>query len=129
MTVENAGHSGLDREAFEERAAIMEFDGGMSRNEAEAAAGVLLDLTACPEGARNPCRVTQKTLATIKNSRSQLTRQANIDNGGQQQVDNETPPAAGLPSRASEFETRQTERLKTSDARGRTPERRAKRGR
>lgn len=33
---------GFDREAFEERAAIMEFDGGMSRAEAEAAARAII---------------------------------------------------------------------------------------
>lgn len=34
----NAGGEDFDREAFDERAAIMEFDGGMTRAEAEAAA-------------------------------------------------------------------------------------------
>jgi len=32
----------IDLEAFEERAAIMEFDGGMTRDEAEKAAAVLI---------------------------------------------------------------------------------------
>ena len=32
--------SDLDRELFEERAAIMEFDGGLTRDEAEQAAAV-----------------------------------------------------------------------------------------
>jgi hypothetical protein len=35
----------LAREAFEERAAIMEFDGGMTRTDAETAARLLLGLT------------------------------------------------------------------------------------
>lgn len=38
----NALDTDIDREAFEERAAIMEFDGGMSRAEAEAAAWALM---------------------------------------------------------------------------------------
>jgi hypothetical protein len=36
------GGDDFDREAFEERAAIMEFDGGLPRAEAEAAALALL---------------------------------------------------------------------------------------
>lgn len=38
----NAADGPTDREAFEERAAIMEFDGGLTRVEAEAAALALL---------------------------------------------------------------------------------------
>ncbi len=41
-----AGGKGFDREAFEERAAIMEFDGGMTRAEAEAAARASLGIAA-----------------------------------------------------------------------------------
>lgn len=42
--LEGQGESGgdFDHEAFEERAAIMEFDGGMTRVEAEAAARILI---------------------------------------------------------------------------------------
>ena len=42
--LEGQGKSGgdFDNEAFEERAAIMEFDGGMTRVEAEAAARILI---------------------------------------------------------------------------------------
>ena len=42
--LEGQGESGgdIDHEAFEERAAIMEFDGGMTRVEAEAAARILI---------------------------------------------------------------------------------------
>lgn len=43
---ENARDKGFDREAFEERAAIMEFDGGMTRAEAEAAARASLGIAA-----------------------------------------------------------------------------------
>ena len=38
MADSNAGDEGFDREAFEERAAIMEFDGGMTRADVEMAA-------------------------------------------------------------------------------------------
>lgn len=38
----NASGEDFDREAFEERAAIMEFDGGLTRGEAEAVAQALL---------------------------------------------------------------------------------------
>lgn len=40
-----AGGDPFDRDAFEERVAIMEFDGGMTRAEAEAAALALLGAT------------------------------------------------------------------------------------
>ena len=42
--LEGQGESGgdFDHEDFEERAAIMEFDGGMTRSEAEAAARILI---------------------------------------------------------------------------------------
>ena len=36
----------IDREAFEERAAIIEFDGGMTRGDAEAAARALRGIAA-----------------------------------------------------------------------------------
>lgn len=38
-----AAGDGFDQEAFEERAAIMEFDGGLTRTEAEAAAMALVE--------------------------------------------------------------------------------------
>lgn len=46
--------------------------------------------------AQNQCRMTLETLATIKNPPVVIARQANINNGGQQQVNNgATQPAAG----------------------------------
>jgi len=38
--------------------------------------------------AQNQCRMTLKTLATIKNPHVEFARQANINNAGQQQVNN-----------------------------------------
>jgi hypothetical protein len=43
--------------------------------------------------AQNQCRMTLETLATIKNP-PVFAKQANINNGGQQQVNNGTQPAA-----------------------------------
>ena len=40
----------FEHEAFEERAAIMEFDGGLTRAEAEAAARALLGMTTTKHG-------------------------------------------------------------------------------
>lgn len=44
--------------------------------------------------AQNQCRMTLETLAAIKNPPVVITRQANINNGGQQQVNNGAAPAA-----------------------------------
>lgn len=44
--------------------------------------------------AQNQCRMTLETLATIKNPPFVIARQANINNGGQQQVNNGLVPAA-----------------------------------
>jgi hypothetical protein len=44
--------------------------------------------------AQNQCRMTLETLATIKNPPVVYARQANINNGGQQQVNNGCVPAA-----------------------------------
>jgi hypothetical protein len=49
--------------------------------------------------AQNQCRQTLETLATVKNPPTIFARQANINNGGQQQVNNGTLPQAG-PGRA-----------------------------
>jgi hypothetical protein len=62
--------------------------------------------------AQNQCRMTLETLATIKNPPVVFARQANINNGGQQQVNNGRPPA-GAP--AGNSSTEQTELLETSD--------------
>ena len=48
--------------------------------------------------AQNQCRMTLETLATIKNPPAVFARQANINNGGQQQVNNGNPPATPEPS-------------------------------
>ena len=42
--------------------------------------------------AQGQCRATLETLAAIKNPPAVFARQANINNGGQQQVNNGTPP-------------------------------------
>lgn len=51
--------------------------------------------------AQNQCRMTLETLATIKNPPVVFTRQANINNGGQQQVNNGVPAPAAAPPAAS----------------------------
>lgn len=43
--------------------------------------------------AQNQCRMTLETLAAIKNPPVVIARQANINNGGQQQVNNSVAPA------------------------------------
>jgi len=43
--------------------------------------------------AQNQCRMTLETLAVIKNPPVVFAKQANINNGGQQQVNNGAPPA------------------------------------
>jgi hypothetical protein len=45
--------------------------------------------------AQNQCRMTLETLATIKNPPVVFARQANINNGGQQQVNNGAAPVGG----------------------------------
>lgn len=47
--------------------------------------------------AQNQCRMTLETLATIKNPPVVYARQANINHGGQQQVNNGAVPASGVP--------------------------------
>jgi hypothetical protein len=51
--------------------------------------------------AQNQCRMTLETLATIKNPPVVIARQANINNGGQQQVNNGAPAATDPSSSAS----------------------------
>lgn len=63
--------------------------------------------------AQNQCRMTLETLATIKNPPTVFARQANINNGGQQQVNNGVDPSAGRPVRAREFEKQQIKLLET----------------
>jgi hypothetical protein len=53
--------------------------------------------------AQNQCRMTLETLATIKNPPVVFAKQANINNGGQQQVNNGAGPGQGVnpaPARA-----------------------------
>jgi hypothetical protein len=45
--------------------------------------------------AQNQCRMTLETLATIKNPPTVYARQANINNGGQQQVNNGSATESG----------------------------------
>jgi hypothetical protein len=47
--------------------------------------------------AQSQCRATLETLAAIKNPPVVFARQANINNGGQQQVNNGAVPPASLP--------------------------------
>ena len=72
--------------------------------------------------AQNQCRMTLETLATIKNPPVVFARQANINNGGQQQVNNGgTAPAgncavrAGAPAHAGNSSTEQSKLLEASN--------------
>ena len=50
--------------------------------------------------AQNQCRMTLESLAAIKNPPVVFARQANFNNGGQQQVNNGTPPPRATPNHA-----------------------------
>jgi len=71
--------------------------------------------------AQNQCRMTLETLATIKNPPVVFAKQANINNGGQQQVNNGAAPGfprttrAGAGAHAANHSTDQTELLEASD--------------
>ncbi len=70
--------------------------------------------------AQNQCRMTLETLATIKNPPVVFARQANINNGGQQQVNNAPAPTtrtfrAGAPAPAANFQIDRTELLESDD--------------
>ena len=58
--------------------------------------------------AQNQCRMTLETLATIKNPPVVIARQANINNGGQQQVNNGTVPAGHPPAHAAKVQAAPT---------------------
>lgn len=59
--------------------------------------------------AQNQCRMTLETLATIKNPPVVIARQANINNGGQQQVNNSVAPAPEkAPAHAANLQTAPT---------------------
>ena len=66
--------------------------------------------------AQGQCRATLETLAAIKNPPVVFARQANINNGGQQQVNNGALPAISEePTHAVKPEFRQTGLLGASD--------------
>ncbi|MBP6900888.1 MAG: hypothetical protein KBC73_12405 [Burkholderiaceae bacterium] len=72
--------------------------------------------------AQNQCRMTLETLANIKNPPVVIARQANINNGGQQQVNNGSGPAdsanpaqAHAGAHAAKPQPDQTELLEASD--------------
>ena len=58
--------------------------------------------------AQNQCRMTLETLATIKNPPVVIARQANINNGGQQQVNNGTAPSGHPPAHAANVQAAPT---------------------
>ena len=59
--------------------------------------------------AQNQCRMTLETLATIKNPPVVIARQANINNGGQQQVNNGyAPTSEKAPAHAANLQTAPT---------------------
>jgi hypothetical protein len=64
--------------------------------------------------AQNQCRMTLETLATIKNPPVVFARQANINNGGQQQVNNGVQVEAPR-AHAANQSTEKTELLEVSD--------------
>lgn len=67
--------------------------------------------------AQNQCRMTLETLATIKNPPVVFARQANINNGGQQQVNNGSPaPEADQRAPAAKPQSAPTELLEATDA-------------
>ncbi len=68
--------------------------------------------------AQNQCRMTLESLAAIKNPPVVIAKQANINNGGQQQVNNTPVPGINPSSafaHASESETAPTKLLEPSD--------------
>lgn len=67
--------------------------------------------------AQNQCRMTLETLATLKNPSVVIARQANINHGGQQQVNNGLMPGGNAAAFAhgSESETAPTELMESND--------------
>ncbi|TXH24249.1 MAG: hypothetical protein E6Q99_07015 [Elusimicrobia bacterium] len=66
--------------------------------------------------AQNQCRMTLETLASIKNPPVVIARQANINHGGQQQVNNGAAvPAQGQPSHAPESVIQQSKLLEATN--------------
>lgn len=65
--------------------------------------------------AQGQCRATLETLATIKSPPVVFARQANINNGGQQQVNNGAAPAGQDPARAANAPAAPTGLLEASD--------------
>ena len=62
--------------------------------------------------AQSQCRMTLETLATVKNPQVVFAKQANINNGGQQQVNNGIPTD---PTRAQEIEPSPSKLLEKQD--------------
>jgi hypothetical protein len=65
--------------------------------------------------AQNQCRATLETLAVIKNPTVVFARQANINNGGQQQVNNHGVPAPASHACGQESSIQQSKLLETDD--------------
>jgi hypothetical protein len=65
--------------------------------------------------AQNQCRMTLETLATIKNPPAVFARQANINNGGQQQVNNGSAVPRQGGSRVGETPSEQNKLLEAKD--------------
>jgi hypothetical protein len=66
--------------------------------------------------AQNQCRMTLETLAMIKNPPTVFAKQANINSGGQQQINNGVAPAGGdVLARASQTESAPNELLENRD--------------
>jgi hypothetical protein len=63
--------------------------------------------------AQGQCRATIETVAAMKNGPTVFARQANINNGGQQQVNNGAAPAAApMPARTEQGEVEQSKLLR-----------------
>lgn len=69
--------------------------------------------------AQNQCRMTLETLAMVKNPPTLFAKQANINNGGQQQINNGVKAAGGnAHARASETRNAPKELLEASNVQG-----------
>lgn len=76
--------------------------------------------------AQGQCRATLETLAAIKNPPVVFARQANINNGGQQQVNNGLPTSTPASTRAGEIVSGQNELLEEGTYGGTTLDNRTK---
>jgi hypothetical protein len=64
--------------------------------------------------AQSQCRMTLETLATVKNPQVVFAKQANINNGGRQQINNDIPTGS---TRAQEIEPTPSKLLENQDGR------------